>query len=105
MYWLVDSIVEKGSTLMPNATVYHITFVNIETRQQRKTYVECSFKNYSNWQTVIQNYPQGQIVSNLILWGKDKINADSCPQIEFVLDRQQMQQLVEERWHLHQTKI
>ena len=105
MYWYVCSIVERDSKLMPNSTTYHIEFVNVESKERRITYVESRFKNYANWQTVIQNYPQGQIVSNLTVWGKNKINADSEPEIQFVLDSNQMLELLEQRWHLHQTKI
>jgi len=104
MYWYVSSIVERDSKLMPHSTTYHIEFVNVETRERRMTYVESRFKNYANWQAVIQNYPQGQIVSNLIEWGKGKINADSSPEIQFVLDSNQMLELLEEKWHSHQTK-
>lgn len=98
MYWRVTSIVERSSKLMPNATTYHIELENIQTRERRITYIEDRFKNYANWQEVIKNYPRGQILSNIITFDKNKVDADSNPQIEFVLDSQQMQQMLEEQW-------
>ena len=103
MYWRVTSIVERSSKLMPNATTYHIELENIQTRERRITYIEDRFKNYANWQEVIQNYPKGQILSNIITFDKNKVDADSNPVIEFVLDSQQMQAMLEEQWQRIQT--
>ncbi len=101
MYWRVVSITERDSKLMPHSTTYHIEVENIQTRERRITYVESRFKNYANWRTVIQNYPQGQIISNLITLDRNKINADSKPTIEFVLDANEMQKILETQWQQH----
>lgn len=98
MYWYVDSIVQKDSKLMPGSTTYHIELINIKTRERRVTYIEERFRNSAHWREVINNHPQGQIISNLVTWGKDKINADSQPQVEYLLPQLEMQEILRAQW-------
>lgn len=98
MYWYVESIVQKDSKLMPGSTTYHIELVNVKTRERAVTYVEERFKNSSHWREVIQNHPQGQILSNLTLYNTSRIDADSKPRIEYLLPQTEMKEILREQW-------
>jgi hypothetical protein len=98
-YWVVNSCVEKPSKIMPNATVWHIEFVDIQTREHRVTYVEKRFKNYRNWLEIIDSYPLGLIVTNLKQLNGKRINADSKPEILFAVPQSELADIIAEYWN------
>jgi hypothetical protein len=59
------------------------------------TYVEENFDNIQNWREVITNHPQGQIITNVRLFKRGLVNADSVPQVLFVVDKPEFDTILE----------
>ena len=98
-YWVVNSCVEKPSKVMPTSTVWHIEFVNIQTKEHKVTYIEKRFKNYKNWRKLINSYPLGMIVTNLELYNGKRIDADSKPEILFAVSQSELADILAEHWN------
>lgn len=84
---------------MPSSTVWHLEFVNIQTRERRVTYIEKRFKNYANWRKIIDSYPLGMVVTNLELLNGKRINADSKPEILFAVPQAELADILAEHWN------
>jgi hypothetical protein len=67
----------------------------LEDSATANTYVEENFDNIQNWRAVITNHPQGQIITNVRLFKRGLVNADSLPQVLFVVDRAEFDTILE----------
>ena len=97
--WVVNSIKTKRSK--HGGLIEEIVFINLETREQVKTYLDPANRNYHHWNTVLANRDQGQMITGVkttVKAGKTVINADSQPEIFWSGDSDEMADAIAEHW-------
>lgn len=59
--------------------LYTITFIDINTDQKFKTYIQATNRNFNKWKLIIDNSADGWVIEGLRIKDKTKslINADS----------------------------
>ena len=59
--------------------LYTITFIDVDTDQKFKTYIQSTNRNFSKWKLIIDNSADGWVIQGLRVKDKTKslINADS----------------------------
>jgi hypothetical protein len=96
-YWLVAQIDPKPSQKVKGSICYHLLFINLETRKTAKTYVEATYRNYANWQDIIEDQDHSYIVNN-ITFKHSRVNADSMPNIIISATHSAMRRELENHW-------
>lgn len=82
--------------------MYKITLQDLETAEKHITYIDPNNRNYQNWQTVIANRDQGQVIVNVRTTtkrGKVIVDADSMPQHVYCGNPDQLADIVESHWN------
>jgi hypothetical protein len=93
--WAVINCTERSSNKFPGSTCWRITLRCLEDKTTANTYIEENFNNIQNWREVIENHPQGQIITNISLFKRGLVNADSLPQVLFVVAKAEFDTILE----------
>ena len=96
--WAVINCTQRSSNKFPGATCWRITLRCLENNTTANTYIEESFQNAENWREVIANHPQGQIITNIKLFKQGLVNADSKPQVLFLVDKAEFDSILEKHF-------
>lgn len=96
--WTVNSCVERESRTMPGTRCWHITLTDVKSKATVNTYVEETYKNYSNWHEIIETYPRGMLIEDVKLVNSRTANADSKPTILFDVARDELDEMLKHHW-------
>ncbi|CAB4137254.1 hypothetical protein UFOVP322_25 [uncultured Caudovirales phage] len=97
--WVVNSIKTRRSKY--GGMMEEVVFINLETREQVKTYLDPDNRNYHHWNTVLANRDDGQMIMGVktsVKGGKTVINADSQPEIFWQGSKQELADTLAEYW-------
>jgi hypothetical protein len=97
--WVVNSISTKRSR--HGGLIEEIVFINLESREQVKTYLDPENRNYHLWNTVLANRDVGQMVMGVKTAkkaGKTVINADSQPEVFWQGPKEELADTLSEYW-------
>ena len=96
----ITSIEERKS--YHGGTVYTITFKSINTQKDYKTYADPGNMNFRNWKQIITTFNGKGVVLDAGLKLKDDeksiINADSVPEITYVVTKEELAKNIDEYW-------
>ena len=92
--WAVVNCTERSSNKFPGSTCWRISLKCLEDNTTADTYVEENFNNAENWHEVIANHPKGQILTNIKLFKRGLVNADSKPIVLFLVDKTEFEEIL-----------
>ena len=92
--WAVVNCTERSSNKFPGSTCWRISLKCLEDNTTADTYVEENFNNSVNWHEVIANHPKGQIITNIKLFKRGLVNADSKPIVLFLVDKTEFEEIL-----------
>ena len=96
----ITSIEERKS--YHGGTVYTIIFKGIKTQKDYKTYADPGNMNFRNWKQIITTFNGKGVVLDAGLKLKDDeksiINADSVPEITYVVTKEELAKNIDEYW-------
>ena len=97
--WVVNSITTRLSK--HGGYIDEIVFVNLESRELVKSWLDPLNRNYPQWNTVLANRDCGQIITGVKTSVKNLrtvINADSSPEILWVGTKEELADTLSEYW-------
>jgi len=106
-YHLIEC--ERRSSILHVGWFYRLVFQDIETQCFYETMIDPKYRNFKNWQNIIENSHKGLLINNVMLKttnnNKTFINADSKPEIVFSLDNPKEMETVFADWRATKGKF